>query len=258
MSIRGAFTPHEFRNLDKEKAWRLLEKGLAEMFGTGLFVCMGCMGTLSDSKGEYLDYLGGVLTFAFAIATSVMIFGHISCIINPALVAADVIRGEKSLFMFVYITVMECLGAFLGYALLRVLVADDLLGGTSGSFCCTAKDVRVTSLRAMGVEMLITAILCLLFCSVQDPKNSDRNSTVALKFGFGCFALLLPSVHYASSSMNPARSFGPALYNNHWKDQWIYWVGPMSGAIISAVIYMLLFAQHFPRSKREIRPNSHI
>lgn len=112
---------------------------------------------------------------------------------------------------------------------------------TEGSFCVTLLHQRVSILQGLTAEILATGVLVFMSCAASDPRNSRNNDSTAIKFGLAVAALCLGFVPYTGCSMNPARSFGPALLNNEWTQHWIYWFGPFGGALIGSLIYKSAF-----------------
>jgi len=62
-----------------------------------------------------------------------------------------------------------------------------------------------------------------------------------LAIGYAVLVDHMIGVPFTGASMNPARSFGPAVVAGYWKDHWVYWVGPMVGAVIASLLYHYLF-----------------
>lgn len=81
----------------------------------------------------------------------------------------------------------------------------------------------------------------LTACAIWDPRNSKNSDSVAIKFGLIVCALATIVGPYTGCSMNPARSFAPALWNAHWTNNWIYWVGPVVGSLLASLSYKLIY-----------------
>lgn len=123
--------------------------------------------------------------------------------------------------------VAQMLGAFMGYGLLMVMTPADIfapLGATGPGLCVTAPHPDLTPLQAVAMEYISTTILILICGGVWDPRNSSPDSqdyTVPLKFGFAITAIGTILGPYTGASMNPARSFGPALWNHDFHMHWV-------------------------------------
>lgn len=237
-SFKKTLLGDELQTLNGERFFEILKRATAEMLGTAILLGLGCMST-KDTTGGAASHLNIVLSFAFAVATSVMIFGHISgSHINPALSLVGVVMGKISLQIFVVYTIAQCIGATLGYSIARSLFPAHYLGET---FCCTLPNPNVELSQAFSAEFLLTVIIAMVLCAAWDYKCLDKHDSLPLKFGFAVTALAIPGAQFAGCSINPARSFGPALVTGHWENHWVYWVAPLSGAFVGSFIYRVLF-----------------
>lgn len=81
----------------------------------------------------------------------------------------------------------------------------------------------------------------LFICGCLDPRNANKSDSTAIKFGLTLSTLGMAVGPYTGCSLNPARSFGPALWHNDWREQWVYWLGPISGAVLTTLVYKTLF-----------------
>jgi aquaporin related protein len=113
---------------------------------------------------------------------------------------------------------------------------------TATNFCMTLLHPRITVLQGILCEIIATAILVFMSCAVVDARNSYNPDNAAIKLGIVVTVLCLGFIPYTGCSMNPARSFGPALFNNQWSQHWIYWIGPLTGAIVSSFLYKAAFS----------------
>lgn len=109
------------------------------------------------------------------------------------------------------------------------------------SFCKTDIHQNISVFQGLLSEIIATGILVFFACGVWDPRNEKNSDSVPLRFGFCVTVLCFVFIPYTGCSLNPARSIGPAIWNGYWKNHWIFWIGPISGAIISSIVYRCLF-----------------
>ena len=96
------------------------------------------------------------------------------------------------------------------------------------------------ALQGMGTEIILTfALVFVIFATAVDPKGLGKLAPIAI--GLTVMADHLVGIPLTGASMNPARSFGPALVSATWDNHWIYWIGPIVGGISAAVFYKLVF-----------------
>lgn len=108
-------------------------------------------------------------------------------------------------------------------------------------FCVTDLQSDVSAIQGLVLEGTATAILMLVVCSIWDARNAKNTDSVSIKFGLTVAMLATAFGPYTGCSMNPARSFAPALWNNEWSHHWIYWFGPIGGALVTSVVYKIVF-----------------
>lgn len=120
--------------------------------------------------------------------------------------------------------IAQMLGAFMGYGLLLVMTPAstfNALDGAGPAICVTAPHGDLTPLQAFAMEYLATTVLILICCGVWDPRNSHVQDSIPLKFGFAITAIGCILGPFTGASMNPARSFGPALWNHDFRMHWV-------------------------------------
>lgn len=226
----------EFRS---GETWR---QGAAEMIATLLFVFLG---TGSVVVTGILD--GGQLTVsrlvAIALAHGLAIMLLVSAIapisgghINPAItIAAMVTRKISALKGSLYI-VAQISGGILGALLLGAIFpagGDAALGSHQLS-----SDINPAS--GLLIEGVLTfALVFVVFATAIDSQGRWALAPVAI--GVTVLVDHLVGVPLTGASMNPARSFGPALVSGTWSNHWVYWVGPIVGGGLAAAVYDLVF-----------------
>jgi len=210
----------------------LLRRAGAELVGTYALVTAGCGAIIVNSLTGALTHVGVALTFGLIITVMVAAAGHISgAHFNPAVTLGFALsRHFPWRNVLAYITA-QLTGAIAGALTLQLLFGPiSNLGATlpAGS-----------AWQSLGLEILLTAVLMFVIMAVAtDTRAAGQLAALAIGATVALDALWGGPV--SGASMNPARSFGPALIAGVWRDQWVYWVGPFIGAALGAAIYQLL------------------
>lgn len=234
----------------KQSVVEMLTLGIAECIGTAMLVFFGCMGCVDlGIPGLKPNHLTICLGFGLTVMLIVNIFGVVSgSHLNPAVTLAAYVYKLVNIPTAITYVIGQFIGAFLGYGLLRLVTPAG--PSMNDSFCVTLPNVDVW--RAFGVEFFITMGLILICCGVWDPRNANHHDSVPLRFGLAISMLALVGGPYSGGSMNPARSFAPALYNMNFKDHWIYWVAPLLSAFVTSVTFRMVFYRE--ATKEVIKP----
>lgn len=96
--------------------------------------------------------------------------------------------------------------------------------------------------NALVFEIVMTfGLVYTVYATALDPKKGNLGVIAPLAIGFTVGANILAGGPFDGASMNPAVSFGPAVVSWTWDNQWVYWVGPLIGAAVAAVVYDVLF-----------------
>ncbi|KAM4047369.1 aquaporin-4-like [Anomaloglossus baeobatrachus] len=99
------------------------------------------------------------------------------------------------------------------------------------------------------MEIISTFQLTFTIFAVDDRRRRDITEPGSLAIGFSLTAGALASAYFSGGSMNPARSFGPALLSGIWEHHWVYWIGPILGAFFAGASYEFFFASTASREK---------
>lgn len=103
----------------------------------------------------------------------------------------------------------------------------------------------VGAVEGVVMEIIITfALVYTVYATAADPKKGSLGTIAPIAIGFIVGANILAAGPFSGGSMNPARSFGPAVASGDFSDIWIYWVGPLIGGGLAGVVYSFVFMQH--------------
>ena len=210
------------------------QKGLAELIGTFLLTFIGGAAIINGDAGV----IGIALAHGLTIALVICSLGHISgAHINPAVTIGFLITGKiEAKDALIYI-LSQLIGAMLAAYSLKVFVPGAMeasLGGQSIS-------PNVSIVAAIFIEFVLTFFLVT---AIFGTAVDDRGTFSAVAgFGIGLVVTvdILAGGPFTGASMNPARSFGPAIISGTWENQIVYWVGPIIGGAIASLFYNSFF-----------------
>jgi aquaporin NIP len=209
----------------------LARRCLAEAIATFALVFAGCGAIIANAERDgALGSNGIALTFGLVIMVMVYATGHLSgAHINPAVTAAFCASRHFPLRDAACYVPAQLVGATAGALLLRIL-----WDGTPADLGATVPTVGVRP--AVGYEVVMTAFLMFVIMAVAtDTRAVGAAAAIAIGGTVALDALFGGPV--TGASMNPARSFGPALVAGQWHEFWIYVTGPLIGGVIGAFAY---------------------
>lgn len=212
----------------------------AEFFAMTLFVIIGCGSACAVAK-EPGWVLQVSLSFGFGISTLAYAIGHISGgHINPAVTFALVITGKCSIMQGVFNVVAQLMGAVVGAGILTAMFPEDE-DKTGGLGANCAKDTKA----AFVAELFGTFLLVfVVFETAVNGASAQNREMACLAIGLAVFLAHSVMIPIDGCSINPARSFGPALVRKlcytkdagSFSDMWIFWTGPLLGAAAAAFV----------------------
>ena len=226
-----------------------MKKYIAEAIGTCVLVTMGC-GTamlVGCDAANGSGYLLTALAFGLSIVAMAYSIGNISgCHINPAVSLGVLMTGGMSVADFVGYVVAQCVGALVGGFLLSTIFA---LGGvvdmTGGLGTNGLAGVGGNALAGLLVEIILTFIFVINILGVTSSKFK-HGSFAGLVIGATLTFVHILGIGLTGTSVNPARSFGPAVVALLGGNTaplaclWVFIVGPLAGAALAAVVYKYL------------------
>ena len=211
----------------------LLRRCGAEAFATFALVFAGCGAIVADSTDGGLGTVGIGLVFGLVIMVGVYATGHLSgAHINPAVtVAFTLTRHFPARDALAYVAA-QVAGAVAAALVLLAVWTDK-----PGHLGATLPSVGAGS--AFVYELVLTALLMFVITAVAtDTRAVGAAAAIAIGGAVGLDAIFGGPV--TGASMNPARSFGPALVAGEWKSFWVYLAGPLVGAALGAFAYQVV------------------
>ncbi|MCQ2461606.1 MAG: aquaporin [Clostridia bacterium] len=226
-----------------------MKKYIAEFIGTFTLVFLGC-GTAMLVGCDAVNGGGYILTalaFGLTIVGMAYCVGNISgCHINPAVSLGVLLSGGMTAKDFIGYVISQCLGATAGSALLLGIFSlggvEDMTGGLGSNGLA---GVNGSAVAGLLVELVLTFIFVLTILGVTD-KDAGHGSFGGVVIGFTLTLVHILGIGLTGTSVNPARSFGPALIaaisgnGAPMACLWVFIVAPLAGAALAAVVYKFL------------------
>jgi aquaporin Z len=212
-----------------------LRNYLAELLGTFTLVFIGSLSILAAVTTEAPIVPTVALGFGLALLAGLYAFGEISGgHFNPAVSLAMFLSGRLDSTSLLGYVVSQLVGAVLAsLAVLAAFSQDDVASTVTG-----ASD----GWDAFWLELLLTTIFVAVI--LQSSRSQRVFGTALLAIPLTLVAVHLAAIPISGSSVNPARSLGPALVGNEWGDIWIYLTAPLIGGAIAAGIHTYLYGRY--------------
>lgn len=212
----------------------IVRRCLAEFIGTFALVFVGVGSVAAYAPGK--NVLSIALAFGLVVAVMVSATLHISGgQFNPAVTLALLVTRKMSLHDALFYILTQLLAATAAAYLLRgMFTVEAVYNGTP------APSDTFTPINAMIMEVVLTFILVFVIFGVAVDKRGP-NLLAGLLIGLTVTLDILLGGPYTGASMNPARSFGPALASSQWTAHWVYWVGPLLGGVLAGLVYDFVF-----------------
>lgn len=219
-----------------------MKKYIAELIGTMVLVLMGCgsavfAGDMVGACGEGVGTLGVALAFGLAVVAMAYTIGGISgCHINPAITLGVYLSGRmngKDAGMYM---LFQVIGAIVGSAILFALVSTGSHNGGTATGSNSFADGAMV--QAFIAEAVFTFIFVLVVLGTTDAKRGAGN-LAGLAIGLSLVLIHIVCIPITGTSVNPARSIGPALFEGGEAlcQLWLFIVAPFVGAACSALVW---------------------
>ncbi|CAB4067784.1 AQPN [Lepeophtheirus salmonis] len=194
----------------KNPLW-LIKCFMAEFIGTFILVLIGCGSCIGGHSAEIVR-----ISFAFGIGVA---------------------NSSSELRSYIRVSCESC---SLAAAFILYLISNKSVRGAD-RIGMTSIDENLNQLQGFAVEFFIVFILVLVVFGAAADENNEVKGSAPLAIGLAITCCHLLAIPFTGSSMNPARTFGPAVILNDWKDHWVYWVGPIMGGVAASYTYQLFF-----------------
>ncbi|MBI2939079.1 MAG: aquaporin [Chloroflexi bacterium] len=183
------------------------------------------------------DLVAIALAHGLAIGLMVAAAGHISGgVYNPAITVGLWAAGKLPPARAIGYIVAQCLGSAFAALLLVGLSTPKTFDVAAVSLGVPALGPGVTVGQGLLAEIVMTFFLMfVIYGTAVDPRGARAIAPLAI--GLTITMDVLAGGSLTGAAMNPSRAFGPALVGSLWADQWLYWVGPIVGAVIAALLY---------------------
>ena len=226
-------------------------KLIAEAIGTAVLVILGCgtamlVGCDAASGGGYILT---ALAFGLTIVAMAYSIGNVSgCHIKPAVSLGVLLTGGMSVAEFIAYVISQCVGALCGSAVLAAIFGLGHVKDMTGGFGANGlAGVNGNALAGLVVEIVLTFIFVIAILGVTS-KKAKHGSFGGLVIGLTLVVVHILGIGLTGTSVNPARSIGPALVAAFGgnlaplSSLWVFIVGPMAGAALAAVVHNILEA----------------
>ena len=224
----------------------LFKRSVTEGLGTFWLVLGGCgSAVLAASSPVGIGVLGVALAFGLTVLTMAFAIGHISgCHLNPAVSVGLVVGGRFPARELPAYIVAQVIGGIVAAALLYVIASGkpgfELASGLASNGYGEHSPGGYSMAAGFVCELVMTAMFVLIILGATDPRAPKGLAPIAI--GLALTLIHLISIPVTNTSVNPARSTGPALIVGGWAIQqlWMFWLAPILGAVIGGVAYRWL------------------
>lgn len=227
----------------------LFKRSVAEMFGTFWLVFGGCGSAVLAAGYPTLGigFAGVALAFGLTVLTMAFALGHVSgCHLNPAVSVGLVVAKRFPAKELPAYVVAQVVGAIFASGALYQVASGKPGFSLAGGFASNGYGAHSPDGYSMAacfiIEVVLTAFFLLVILGATDVRAPKGFAPIAIGL---CLTLIhLVSIPVTNTSVNPARSTGPALFVGGWAlgQLWLFWVAPILGAVIGAVLSEAFFA----------------
>ncbi|ABA73169.1 aquaporin Z [Pseudomonas fluorescens] len=224
----------------------LFKRSVTELLGTFWLVLGGCgSAVIAASSPLGIGVLGVALAFGLTVLTMAFAIGHISgCHLNPAVSVGLVVGGRFPAKELPAYVIAQVLGGILAAALLYHIASGkegfDIAAGLASNGYGEHSPGKYSMASGFVTELVMTAMFVVIILGATDKRAPAGLAPIAI--GLALTLIHLISIPVTNTSVNPARSTGPALMVGGWAiaQLWMFWVAPLLGAVVGGVLYRWL------------------
>src|SRR6185437_1475528 len=225
----------------------LSKRLLAEFFGTFWLVLGGCGSAVLSAAfpSVGIGLLGVALAFGLTVVTMAYAIGHISgCHLNPAVTFGLFVGGRHPAGEIVPYWIAQVIGAIAAAGLLVFIASgngsDPIAAGLAANGVAEHSPGHYSLGAGFACEVVMTAIFLFVIMGATDKRTPGNFAPLAI--GFALTLIHLISIPVTNTSVNPARSTGPAVFVHGWAlaQLWIFWLAPLIGGAVGALVYRVV------------------
>ena len=235
----------------------LTKRSVAEFIGTFWLVFGGCGSAVlaAGFPGLGIGFAGVALAFGLTVLTMAYAIGHISgCHLNPAVSVGLVVGKRFPASELLPYVIAQVLGAIAGSGVLYAIASGKEGFSLAGGFASNGFGEHSPGLYSMGACLTAEAVLTFMFLMIILGATDSRapKGFAPIAIGLGLTLIHLISIPVTNTSVNPARSTGPALFVGGWALQqlWLFWVAPIAGAAMAGAVYAYFREEPSPAAVR--------
>ena len=222
-----------------------MKKFVAEFTGTFFLVFIACgVAAVTGCKFPEAGYIATALAFGLTIVAMAYSIGNVSgCHVNPAVSIGVCVAGKMSVGECIMYIISQFLGAICGAVLLGICLGSFSALGANGFGGALANGTTVTATTALVIEIVLTFAFVLAILGVTD--KTSNGSVAGLIIGLTLVVIHLIGIPFTGTSVNPARSFGPALFQNGQalSQVWVFIIAPAIGGALAGIFYNLVLKE---------------
>jgi len=219
-----------------------MKKYVAEFTGTFFLVFIACgVAAVSGCIFPETGYIATALAFGLTIVAMAYSIGNVSgCHVNPAVSIGVCVAGKMTVAECVKYIISQFLGAICGAIVLGVCLGSFAVLGANGFGGELSNGTTVSAFMALIIEIILTFAFVLAILGVTDKV--ENGSVAGLVIGLTLVVIHLIGIPFTGTSVNPARSFGPALFQGGQAlaQVWVFIIAPAIGGALAGVFYNLV------------------